>query len=247
MLKHALALLLLATPLQAQDFGLLGGSRDLTFDMGVGASYRPVYPGADSNDVAPWLILRNGNRGDAGAGDAQGFSFLPSLRMIGERDESDDASLAGMGDIDRAYEVGGSVRYGIGPVTAYGTLRKGFGGHDGLTGEVGLRHRLDVSDRLTLWSSLFAGYGDSDYSQTYFGISPEQAANSGRAEYSPGGGINSAVARLEARYALTDSIALLGELQYGRLVGDAGDSPIVQDKDQPIVRLGVVRRFSFGF
>lgn len=237
MKKLALILALLASPLQAQDF---------SFDLGLGASYAPSYPGADSHDASPWLILRDGGRDTGAAQDRQGLSFAPSLRLIGKRDEGDHASLAGMGDINRAVELGAGIRYGIGPVTTYGTLRKGFDGHDGLAGEVGLRHRLNVSDRLTVWSSLFLGYGDSDYSSTYFGVTSDQA-NAARPEYSPGGGFHSATARLEARYAITEDTALLGEVQYGRLVGDAADSPIVQDKDQPLVRLGIVRRFSFGF
>ena len=217
-------------------------------ELGLGVSVDPTYPGADDNQASPWLIWRNVQLGGgATPGDAQGFSFSPSFNTIGERDPDDDDALAGLDQIDRAYEFGGQVNYGIGPVTAYGSLRKGFGGHEGLVGSIGAKYRTEVNDRLTLWSGLALGYGDDEYTQTYFGVSPSEAASSGYAEYSPGGGFNTAIAKLEARYALTDSTALLGEVEYGRLIGDAADSPIVQDRDQPSVRLGIVRKFSFGF
>lgn len=246
MKKYALALLLMSTPLHAQDFGL--GGREFSVDLGAGVSYGPTYPGADDHEASPWLIWRNAGFGkDPASGNRQGLSISPSLRMVGKRDESDSPILAGLGDIDRAYELGASVSYGIGPVTAHAALRKGFEGHSGITGELGVKYRSIVTDRLSLTSGLVLGYGDSDFSQTYFGISSAQAAASGHPEYNPDGGFTSAAARIEARYALTDSTAILGEIQYGRLIGDAADSPVVQDKDQPVVRLGIVRNFSFGF
>ena len=245
MKKLALALVLLASPLHAQDFGL--GGDTFSFDLGAGVSYGPSFPGSDDGEASPWLIMRNAHFGDSSTGDRQGLSITPSLRMLGSRDQDDDAALAGLGDINRAYEVGGKVSYGIGPVTAYAAARKGFDGHDGIAGELGVRYRVDVNDRLTVWSGLVLGYGDSDFSQTYFGVTADQSAASDYDEYTPGGGFTSAAAKFEARYAITDSTALLGEVQYGRLIGDAADSPIVQDKNQPLVRLGIVRKFSFSF
>ena len=77
-------------------------------------------------------------------------------------------------------------------------------------------------------------------------MTPEQAAP-GRPTYSLGGGFTSAAITFEARYALTEKTALLGEVQYGKLIGDAADSPIVLDEYQPVLRMGIVRRMSFGF
>jgi len=70
---------------------------------------------------------------------------------------------------------------------------------------------------------------------------------SGFPAYAPGGGINEAALTLEARYLLTPDTALVGEVQYGKLIGDAADSPVVQDEYQPSLRLGITRRFTFGF
>ena len=211
----------------------VAAAQDQSFDLGLGASYAPIYPGADESDASPWIIVRR----TPGAS-TQGFRITPSLKLVGDRDPSDSPDLAGTQEIDRAVEVGAKVSYGLGAVSTYGALRKGIGGHDGLVGEVGAKYRTDVNDRLTLWSGLEAGYADSDYTDTYFGLP---------GSYSPGGGLKSVSAKVEARYALGENTALLGEVKFGRLVGDAADSPLVQDRDQTAIRLGIVRSFSFGF
>lgn len=247
-MKHVLALAVLAasaaTGATAQDFGFAG--REFSVDLGVGVDVGPDYPGSDDAEAGPWLIWRNAGFGQPGSEAREGFSISPSFNMVGEREASDNDDLAGMEDIDRAYELGLKVSYGAGPVTAFGSVRRGFDGHEGLTGELGAKYRTDLSDRVTLWSGLSLGYGNGDYNDTYFGVAPSEAIP-GRPAYDIGGGFNKAAISFEARYALTDNVALLGEVEYGKLIGDAADSPVVQDEYQPSLRLGIVRKFSFGF
>lgn len=246
-MKRLLACLLIAAPLaapvaaQAQD-------RVFSADVGLGVSVAPTYPGADDAEASPWILWRNAGFSKSGQdGPRQGFSVSPSFGIVGPRDADDDDALLGMAEIDRSYEIGGKVSYSLGATTAYASLRRGFGGHEGLVGAAGLKYRTDINDRFTLWSGLEVDYANGRYNQTYFGVSAADAVTSGYAAYDIGGGINKVAAKLEARYALSDRTALLGELEYGRLVGDAADSPLVQDRDQPAVRLGIVRTFSFGF
>lgn len=241
-MKQVLALAVLVAPLampvHAEEFSI---------ELGLGVTGGPTYPGAEDAEASPWLIGRNTRFGTSEAGDGQGFSISPSFGMVGSRDADDDAALVGLDEVDRTIELGGRVSYGMGPVSAYTSLRKGFNGHEGLAGEVGTKYRTELNDRVTLWSGLELGYGDSDYNSTYFGVTPEEAARTDYSEYAPGGGFNSAAITFEARYAINDSTAILGEVEYGKLIGDAADSPIVQEEYQPKLRLGVVRRFSFGF
>lgn len=249
-MKFALVAAILTTfaapAAMAQDFGVQDG-RIFSLDLGLGVTGRSTYPGSDDAEAAPWLIWRNAGFGDAANPDAaQGFALSPAFRSIGKREASDDASLAGMPDIDNAYEFGLRASYGSGALTTYGAVRRGFDGHEGFVGEIGAKYRTDLSDRVTLWSGFELGYGDSEFTNTYFGVTPDQAT-AGRPAYSLGGGFTSAAITFEARYALTEKTSLLGEVQYGKLIGDAADSPVVQDEYQPVLRLGIVRRMSFGF
>lgn len=239
-MKFALALavttVLGAAPLQAQT------ALNLSLDAGIGVDLGPKYPGADDGRTSPWLILRNG-AADEGAG----FSISPSFGLKGKRDASDGDALAGLDEIDRAVELGLRLGYGFGATSTYASIRRGFGGHEGITGAVGAKYRTELSPELTLWSGVEAVYGNGSFNDTYFGVTSAESAASGLPEAAIGSGFNEAAVTFEARYALNDQTALLGELRYARLIGDAADSPVVQEEYQPSLRLGLVRRFSFGF
>lgn len=252
MRRQLLALILLAVPVsataaQAQSTGL---GYTVSADLGLGVTYGPAYPGADKDEASPWAILRNGSvtRGDgAGGKGGDGLSFLPSFNHIGRRDAGDHDALTGMDDIGHAGEVGLRANYDHGPARGYLALRQGFGGHDGLNGQFGAKYRFQASDRLILWTGAEARFGSSDFTETYFGVTPDESAASGYRVHTPDGGVYAASLGLEARYALTPDMALLGEVQYTRLLGDAADSPLVESKGQPSIRLGIVRRFEFRF
>lgn len=236
-LLAAAALALAAAPAAAQGPALTG---PVDFDLILGVESGPSYPGSDDGNLSPWLQFRNDI-----SGGRDGLTFAPSFGLKGAR--ASEGLLEGFAPIDRALELGGRVAYGIGPVSAYGTMRRGFGGHEGVTGALGLRHRSEISSDLTLWSGVEAVYGDARFNDTYFGVTAAESDASGLPETAPGGGFNSAALIFEARYALSEATAVTGQVRYGRLIGDAEDSPVVSDRYQPSVRVGLSRRFSFGF
>lgn len=242
----ALAATALAAPGFAQET-VVNPPQSISLDLGVGAAYKPTYPGSDEHETTPWLIFRNLEVNGSGGGPGDGFSITPSFNYVGQRDSDDDDRLTGLDEVDRTLEFGIKATYRTGPTRAYVTARKGFGGHEGVTGEFGAEYRIDYSDRLTMWAGLEAGYGNEDYNQTYFGVTPAEAGRTNYDVYEPGGGINSAAAKLEARYDLTPNTAVMGEVKFSRVIGDAADSPIVLDENQPSVRLGIVRTLNFGF
>lgn len=241
----ALLSLSAALPAAAQ----VAGERELSFDMGLGVLHAPEYQGSDQSKAKPWLIMRNLSVGAAGAAGerAQGFSFGGSFDYRGARKADDFDALKGLDDIDAAVEAGLKLSYTAGPVTGYAAARKGFGGHHGVTGEFGAKYRIDATERVTLWLGAEADYGDASFNGTYFGVSADEAARSGLAAFDPDGGIYAASVGVQARYRLNDDWAVLGEAKYKKLVGDVADSPLVKDKAQPSVRVGLVRRFNFRF
>ncbi len=234
-----------ALPMAAQA-QWLNAFDQLSFDAGLGASYGPGYLGADESDAEPWFILRNVTLGEGGE-EKQGFSIIPSLNYLGKRDAADYDDLNGMDDISRAYELGFKLSYVSGPFTSYTHIRKGFGGHHGVVGQIGTRYRHDFGDRLTFWAGAELQAGDDKFTDTYFGVSADEAVTSGYDEYSPGGGFYEANLNLEARYMLNDDWAVLGRAKYGRLLEDAADSPLVKDKNQPEISIGIVRHLNFSF
>lgn len=242
----ALALIsssMLAAPAMAQSFLDVD---QVTLDAGLGMSYSPEYMGSGDNDASPWFILKNITLGTP-EGEKQGFSITPSLRYMGERDSGDYDRLTGLDNIDAAGEVGLRLNYVTGPFSSYGTIRKGFGGHEGVAGEIGTRYRYQPNDKLTLWTGAELQLGDDKFTGTYFGITDSEALTSNFAAYDPEGGAYAANLSVEARYMLTPKTSVMGKVTYGRLLGDAADSPIVEDKNQPSISIGVARQLNFRF
>lgn len=224
------------------------GGTGFSFDLGLGVQAAPSYVGSDETEAQPWVILRNFSLGQASPGrPADGFHISPSFNYIGARDADDDDRLEGLDEIDRAGELGVRLGYRFAGADAYATIRKGFGGHDGVVGNIGLRYTQPVSPRLSVTGGLEADYADAEYMGTYFGVTPEESLASGYPVHDPEGGLKSATATLELRYQATEATAVLGRVQAERLMGDAADSPIVRDKDQLSVGIGVVRSLNFRF
>lgn len=254
MFKHktllVAALLLSATPAMAQP-----ASGPLAFDIELGAAvgFEPGFEGARNYQVtwSPIIklhFLRVPGVGQIGGGPEQGFSFAPSFKVIGERKQTDDLRLRGLGNIDAAYEIGGKVAYRWRYVRIFVAARKGFGGHTGWQGTLGADFITAVTQRLSAEIGPRVNLASRTYMQTYFGVNAAQSLASGYRLYNPKAGIKSVGLETTLRYALTKKWALIGTLGYARLAGDAGSSPLVRagSRDALYGSLGASYRFSTG-
>lgn len=228
----------------------------LVFTLRGGVAASPEYFGSDDYAVGPdlgfsfnYLALRNGRsfgNPDPWA-DRMGLSFGGSFRVIQDRKTDDFDELAGLDDIDAAFELGGSVRYGAEHFAAFGEVRRGFGGHEGWVGEIGADAIVRPTERLqlTLGPRLF--FGDDTYTDTYFGITADEASAALPA-YDPEGGMVSAGIEFGARYQINDVWGLEGAVTWEKFTDDAADSPIVEQgsDEQWGIRFGVTRVFSIG-
>ena len=228
----------------------------LVFTLRGGVAASPEYFGSDEYAVGPdlgfrfnYLSLRNGRslgNPDPWA-DSMGLTFGGSFRFIQERDTDDFDELAGLDDIDAAVELGASVRYGTEYFAAFGEVRRGFGGHEGWVGEVGADAILRPTDRLQLTLGPRVFFGDDTYTDTYFGITADEASAAIPA-YDPDGGMVSAGIEFGARYQINDLWGLEGAVTWEKYTDYAADSPIVEqgEDEQWGIRFGVTRVFSIG-
>ena len=226
------------------------------FTLRGGVAASPDYFGSDEYQVGPdlgfrfnYLALGNGRsigNPDAWA-ESQGLTFGGAFRFIQERKTNDFGELAGLDDIDAAVELGVSLRYGTENFAAFGEVRRGFGGHEGWVGEIGADAIIHPTDRLRLSLGPRLFFGDEEYSNTYFGITPAEASAALPA-YDLDGGMVSAGIELGARYQINDLWGLEGAVTWERYTDDAADSPIVKQgtDEQWGVRFGVTRVFSIG-
>lgn len=249
-LVAAAGLTAVSQPTLAQDAGR--GGDELVFEIGAGARYQPKYDGASNYLLVPFPILKLSYLKLPGLGtiaddSTQGLSIYPSFGFVGSRSASDDASLTGLNSIDWALEIGAGVGYSNDYFRAFGETRRGFNGHEGFVGELGVDAILHPMDRVTVNIGPRLGLADSEYMDTYFGISAAESIASGLPQYKASGGIKDVGLAAKVSYAWTDNATVYLDGSYKRLVGDAADSPIVKngEANQFTVGLGMSYRFSF--
>ena len=239
-----------ALPAMAQE-------RSFNFSLRGGVGAVPDYPGSDNYGAQPNLGFTFGSlkwgRINAGTGIGavpnNGLAFRGALRFQRSRDVADNPELAGLGDIDASVELGFGVVYRQANWQVFGDVRQGFGGHHGVTGTLGADVIFRPSDRLTITAGPRVNLGDSEYTTTYFGITPAQSAASTFAVFDANGGVLGAGLTVEATYELDDVWAVEGLIGYEKLLNDAANSPITQagSEDQWTVRIGLSRAFTLRF
>jgi outer membrane protein len=104
-------------------------------------------------------------------------------------------------------------------------------GHEGALVELSGGTTLPFENPI-VFVSLGTTWASDDYMESFFGIDSGQSAASGLKEYNADAGIKDVNIGLAAGYSITPRWRVGGKLGYKRLVGDAADSPIVDDEDQ---------------
>lgn len=210
--------------------------KQYVIDLGAGLMAQPRYPGSDETIFVPYPLFAVGRFyvpgvGDVGGGDSvRRITVYPSFNFIGKREASDSNELEGMEDVDWALEVGLGVAYRYDWIRGFVEVRQGFNGYSGQVADFGLDAIATPTEDLTLTLGPRAGWGSSDYMKTYFGISASEAADSPLYDnsYDAGAGFNTVGLAATANYALTEKVTLRMLGGWNRLIGDAGDSPIVK-------------------
>ncbi len=186
-----------------------------------------VFLSAERGLGANVVTLRDpGGRGAFRAGPFVNYRF--------SRDEGDDDDLRGMGDVKDGVDLGAFASYDFGPLGLRVAGRRNVS-HSELGGtiDLGLRYRLPPIGRTMLGFGPSATWADSDYMQSYFGVTAAQATASGMRAYSPSSGFKDVGLSANAMHPLGGNWALTGFGGYKRLIGDAADSPLVKDRGTP--------------
>ena len=245
--------------------GLVGLMTFLTPDttnlsFGLGPVYRPDYFGSDDYewDIDPAAYVRFDNFvffDDDGADFAlvgfSNFSFGPSIRVVGRRDEDDNPALDGLGDVGTTFEFGGfaattfvdrfSVRFKV---------RKGIKtGHHGLIVDGSATALLfrwgDVSTSISGQASWI---GDR-YADAYFTITPEQSLRSGLPTYNADAGFRDIGGSFNAYINIRRNWSLNPYVSWRYIFDGFNDTPIIAlygDRNQFTAGFHLLREFQFG-
>jgi outer membrane scaffolding protein for murein synthesis (MipA/OmpV family) len=226
--------------------------RDWALSIGVIAGVTPDYEGSDDYDfgfgpnlAGSWrdILFFKGKTFGANLIRKKNLKAGPILSWSGGRDEDDNDKLEGLGDVDGSIEAGGFVSYRKKPLRFKLEARQDVNsGHEGALVELSVGANLPFKKPLVS-VALGTTWASDDYMESFFGISSTQSANSGLKTYDADAGIKDISLSMTAGYPLTNRWRLGGKVEYKRLVGDAADSPVVEDENQFLAGIGISYHF----
>lgn len=115
---------------------------------------------------------------------------MTSHDVYDPREESDDANLRGLGDIEATTHAGLFMTYRINWLSINTSVSSDVGGNEqGKIASLGIRATHKVTPRLMLSAGPDLSWGNDDYMSTSFGIDQEQAISSDHDPYQIGSGI----------------------------------------------------------
>lgn len=162
------------------------------------------------------------------------------------RDADDAAILRGLDDLDAHAVYGGYVAWEAERFSATVSHRRAAKEDYGNTVDLRLSYEILSRERDTVTLGAGAEWADDDYMQTWFGITPEQAARSqaGLPVYAASSGVKSSHVSVSWLHRFEGSRwSLLAAVGASALQGDARDSPLVERETAAFGSLGAIRAF----
>jgi len=238
--------------------------------LGAAAIIKPKYEGSNEHEVIPIPIIipkftENPNDDSAVTEVRKRVKFrgLDDIRIrvlggerlqmgavtgyITKRDQDDGDLLRGLGDIDGGLVLGAYSAFTLGAFTLDAAIMEKVTGDDaGPEYRFGIETSHQVTDRVRLGVRVGTTFASDDYMQTYFGVTPAQSGRSraGLPAYTPDGGVKDVFVAVGSTVDLNDRWLLKAGARYGRLLGDAADSPVIETKDQVSGTIGLGYRFN---
>lgn len=148
------------------------------------------------------------------------------------RRATDDPILRGWGDIPGTARGGMFVSYTRDWLSVRGSISDALGHHEGVLASLAAEAKYHATPRLTLSIGPELTWVNDQYAMTFFGIDAAQSEIAGVASYRARSGINTVGGSAGATYMLPDHWSLGAHVSYGKLQGDAADSPVTTDKTQ---------------
>jgi len=226
--------------------------------LGLGIGMVPDYEGSEDYKAVPLLYGRYGY-GEGSYVMLKGnqlkwnlfndrIEFGPLLQYRMERDDVDNDQVDDMKDIDAAVEAGFFLTGRSGPYSA--TLEFASDISDTYNGyliTIGGDYQHHFSEVFKMTFGISTTYASGNYMETYFAVDAGNRGTSTLPDYSADDNEFKDVGfDMSADYRFNDRWSMVGNLGYKILLGDAADSPIVDDegsKGQLFLGLMGVYRF----
>jgi MipA family protein len=248
----------LTTPVETPAPETAEPGTKLSVTLGLGAAFAPDYEGSDDAAFVPLWNLRLGNlyhpetfvsitgpqlRSNLVPSDH--WRFGVSGRYLPDYEDVDDDKVQELRDVDKTILFGVTLGYDFVPGRQQDLALELDAQYDVAEGNGGiltprLRWRHPLAQRLLFESTLQASWADEDYMENRFGISGGDAERSGLDSHDADEGFKNASVSGSLTYQLSQKLSLTGLAAFSRLLGDAEDSPIVDDQGSANQLLGGV-------
>jgi len=246
--------LLLLTVALALSGNPQAAAADLDWSIAAGLGTRPDYEGSDDYEPVPiggvratWnqnvFVDFSGTHGSGGAPRLRMnvvadelLQFGPLLQYRRSRGDVENGRVDALPNVDSALEIGGffgfEERGWEGQIAAAQDVA---GGHDGFIVEFCAGYTAAIGERLRLGFLMASTYASDGYMGSYFTVDTADAPSSGLDAYDADNGIKDVGGTLSLNWRIpgTEHWGLGGVFSYFRMVGDAGDSPVVDDAGNP--------------
>jgi len=224
------------------DTGEKPAVRDTTLTAGLGLAIVPEYEGSEDYKGAPIVYVKSqwasgqyvqflGTTLMGNVLPSNTWQVGPLLRYRAARDNVKNDKVDDMEKVDAAWELGGFAGFQYNHWNAKVEAAQDVAdGHDGLLMTLTGGYTLPIGNAASMNLSLSTTYADEDYMQTYFGVDAADAARSGLQRYDADAGFKDVAGTVLATYRFAPNWGLMAAVRLTRLLGDAADSPVVDDE-----------------
>ena len=168
-----------------------------------------------------------------------------ALRFDGGRSESTSSALQGLGNVRATVRARLAARWSmdehwrLGGAVSVDALGRG----GGYLSELNVTREQRWSPSTTWAAGVATTLAGDRYMQTYFGVTPVQAARTGLAAYEPQAGARDVTLFANLRSEITPRWVLLSGVNATRLLGPAADSPLTKQPSSVAVTAGLAWSF----
>ena len=216
--------------------------KDVVWTVGLGPGFVPDYEGSSDTEFVPFPFARvhwktgryielNGRMIRANVLEKNSYELGPVVRYNGGRDDVDNNRVDRLRDVDESFELGGYAAYRIEDwAFIIGAVTDVSDGHDGTLARLKVSYNYMIGRENNFRIGAFTTYADSSYMDSFFSIDADNAARSGLRQFDADGGFKDAGVDASYVYSLSQEWNLVFAVTYTRLLGDAADSPVVDDE-----------------
>lgn len=221
--------------------------------LGLGVGVVPDYKGSDDRTagVAPYArytfsgqqryVQLFANEVSLNLVDSKQFRFGPILNYHFGREDVEDQVVKRMDKIDDSVELGvfGDIAWidEANPrnrfIVGAALLQDVSDESDGFRAKMSARYWHQVHPAVDLHLGGGFIYGNDKYNDHYFGVNAGNVGTSGLPSFKAASGVNEYFASVGTAIYLSREWVLGAGLRYGRVTGDAADSPIVDQRGDP--------------